>query len=111
MKQMKAFLVAGVLLVGTLASAASLPSEIELDPTTLQFEKLLKSPSFEVENDVPAMVTFMLNDESEVVVLSVETEMKVVELYVKSRLNYKKLDADLDTGRVYKLPVLLRSEG
>jgi hypothetical protein len=56
--------------------------------------ELLKSPDFQLNKDVDAMVTIFINQDDEMVVLSVDTEIKSVENYIKSRLNYKKLSKE-----------------
>jgi len=56
------------------------------------------------------MVSFMLNDENEIVVISVETEDDNVERFVKSRLNYQEVASTLEQGKAYKVPVRIVSE-
>jgi hypothetical protein len=71
---------------------------------------LLKNPSFEVENDLSATVLITVNQENELVVLSVDSDHETFESYIKSRLNYEKLDASfIGKGRTFKVPVRLKS--
>ncbi|TSE07798.1 MULTISPECIES: hypothetical protein [Aquimarina] len=61
-----------------------------------QIAVLLESPEILVENDtLNAKIEFTLNGEGEIVVLSVDTKESTVKNYVKSRLNYKKIDSEI----------------
>ena len=110
MKKLQALFLATVLLVGSVATAATIPTKEKVNPTTEEFKSLLSDSSFIVEADTYAYVTFMLNKEGEVVVLSVDTENEAVEYFVKARLNYHRLITPLEHGIEYKLPVLLKGE-
>ncbi|MFC5048181.1 hypothetical protein ACFSTE_02050 [Aquimarina hainanensis] len=57
---------------------------------------LLSSPDIKVENeDLKANIEFTLNAKGEIVVLTVDTSEKIVEDYVLSKLNYKKVDSEI----------------
>ncbi len=110
MKKLKATLMALLLLVGTTVSAVNLPKD-EKDPTTSEeLSELLKSPDFIVEKKQIAHVKFMLNEEHEIVVVSVKTDDAHVDSYVKNRLNYHKINANLEEGKVYSFNFVLVSE-
>lgn len=105
-KKSLAFFAAALFVVGTLSAN---PTE-NLDPTkklSTQIHTLLKSNSFKVEaNDVTADVRFTINKDGEIVVLSVDTDNKALEGFVKGRLNYKKVDLqNAREGRLYTVPV------
>lgn len=72
-----------------------------------QIFEMLKKNQFNVEsNDVTAEVRFIINEEGEVVVLSVKTKNETFEGFVKSRLNYQKVEStSVVPGRVYEVPV------
>jgi hypothetical protein len=72
-----------------------------------QISKMLSDNSFsEKENDLTAQVRFTLNSEGEIVVLSVDTAYTRLEGFVKSRLNYKKVDiSTIEEGKLYTIPV------
>lgn len=58
------------------------------------------------ENDLTAQVRFTLNSEGEIVVLSVDTDYIKLEGFVKSRLNYQKVDiSTIEEGKLYTVPV------
>lgn len=106
MKSIKSIALALALLTGTLVSAATEPVvKKETKPCSEQIADLLESPQFEVETEISAYVTFMLNDNNEIVVLDVETENEQVERFVKARLNYQEIQTNLETGKQYNVPV------
>jgi septum formation topological specificity factor MinE len=54
-------------------------------------------------------VSFMINKQNELVVLSVDCNQTEFNTYVKNKLNYKKLNAvGAKQGEVYKVPVTLK---
>jgi hypothetical protein len=110
MKRINAILLAAALLVGGFVSATTIPTEEKKSPTTLEIRALLTDADFVVEKDTSAYVTFMLNREGEIVVLTVDTDDISVEHFVKARLNYHKLNTSLEIGKEYKVPILLKSE-
>jgi len=66
----------------------------------------LKKPSFKIEKELTANVTLMLNQENEMIVISVDSDDKQLESFIKSRLNYKKIDLSIKkSGNLFKIPV------
>jgi len=66
---------------------------------------LLDKPEIKLEqNEIKANIEFILNAKGEIVILTVDSEKTAVEDYVKSRLNYKKVDSDVTTvtNKVFK---------
>jgi hypothetical protein len=76
-----------------------------------QIYEMLSDNSFsEGEYNSTAQVRFTLNDEGEIVVLSVETESEDLERFVKTRLNYKKIEiSNVEEGKLYTVPVRITS--
>ncbi len=67
---------------------------------------LLKNPDFQLNEEVNAMVKIFINKNDEMVVLSVDTDNKSAEKYIKSRLNYKKLSKEvIGASKAFKIPV------
>jgi len=111
MRTLKSFVLALVLLVGTTVLAADPAGEkINKVDATLEIAQLLEKPDFQVKEDTKAEVTIMINDQGELVVLCVDTDNKMVERYIKSRLNYQVLENSLEEGKKYKLPVVITAE-
>ena len=110
MKKVNLVLVALALFIGTLTSFAGVePVTLPLEPNK-EIGELLKAPGFEVESDIQAYVTFVVNKNNEVVVLSVDCETKKICKYIKSRLNYQKIDSGLKKGVEYKVHVRIKKE-
>ncbi len=105
MKNLKIYLVAALLAVGTTVFANDTnPVKTTPENVTSQIAELLKNPEMDVEKDMMAKVTFMVNDNKELVVINVDTKNENLDAFIKSRLNYKKLDA-LTTGKEWVVPV------
>lgn len=61
-------------------------------------------------DELSAMVRFMLNDDKEIIVLSVDTRDERLERFVKARLNYEKVaDLSLEEGKTYRIPIRVRA--
>lgn len=106
----KLFLVLVITFTGVLSASAS-PINAEPSIIAKEIGELLENPKFEVGDDMLASVTFVLNKENEIVVLSVDTKSSELESYIKSRLNYNKLSVKLDSkNKTYQVPVRLTSE-
>jgi hypothetical protein len=70
--------------------------------------ELLKSPSFQLKKNVAAMVTIFINQNNEIVMISVDTNNKSVENYIKNLLNYKKLFKEaIGYRKSFKIPVTI----
>lgn len=111
MKQFSLLLAALVLLGTSTAFATNNAAETEkASSTTVEIKKLLKNPEFIVDHEMEASVLFTVNDENEIVVLSVATEEADVESFVRERLNYRELKTELKCGKQYVLPVRIKSE-
>ena len=62
------------------------------------------------EVSLTAQVRFTLNNEGEIVVLSVDTENKRLESFVKVRLNYKKVEVvGGKEGQMFTIPIRIAS--
>ncbi|MDH7447979.1 hypothetical protein [Aquimarina sp. 2201CG14-23] len=67
---------------------------------------LLDKPQIELDrNEIKANIEFILNAKGEIVILTVDSEKEEVEDYVKTRLNYKKVDSEIikSGNKVFKL--------
>ncbi|MDC8005703.1 hypothetical protein POV27_16715 [Aureisphaera galaxeae] len=82
------------------------------DNPTLKEEitKLLQNPDFSVSKDTTVKVHLMVNNNNELVILSVDTEKEPIEYFIKGRLNYRKMKNVLKKGELYILPVTITSE-
>ena len=72
-----------------------------------QITEILEDSRIRVQDkDLTAMVLFTFNEEDEIIVLKVESDYPNLEHFIKTRLNYKKIDlAKEQQGKKYVLPV------
>ena len=91
------------------------PSAIENPKAKIctQIESLLEESNgynLGEQKELSAMVRFTLNDDKEIIVLSVDTEDERLERFVKARLNYEKVgDQSLKEGKTYRVPIRVRA--
>ncbi len=105
MRKVSVILMAIVFLFSTsMVSAAVNPVNFK-DTTSAEISKLLEDPGFLLETETTAYVTFTVNKENEIVVLSVKSENETVVRFIKQRLNYKKLESSKKQGKEYVVPV------
>ncbi|WP_273566259.1 hypothetical protein [Maribacter halichondriae] len=110
MRKFSLALVAAMLLItsGVFANDSKIDSK-KADPNktiSSQIAELLDDNPFVLTHDLTANIKFMLNDQKEIVVLSVDTEDEVLEGFLKSRLNYTKVESkDCKEGETYTVPV------
>ncbi|MFC5046694.1 hypothetical protein ACFSTE_10270 [Aquimarina hainanensis] len=110
MKNLKVVLVAFALVVSGVMSASTVPGK-DKRSVSAEIGELLKSPSFKIKQDIKAEVTFTLNKDKEIVVLSVDTKDEKIVDFIKARLNYKKVSGVLPLGYdEYIVPVRLKKE-
>ncbi|MEL6916964.1 MAG: hypothetical protein AAFO99_04460 [Bacteroidota bacterium] len=109
MKKISLILVAVVLFSSTdlFANDAKKGKSGKSETLSTQIGTLLKDNTFNVDFvNLTAEVTFTLNDKQEIVVLSVETDNGILEEFVKSRLNYEKVDtSEYRKGKTYIVPI------
>ncbi len=111
MRKFSVLMVAAMLLAtGSIFANDSKKNSKKADPSkslSTQIADLLDDNSFVLEKgDWTANVKFILNNDKEIVVLSVDTDNEVLEGFVKSRLNYKKVEnAAYKEGRAFTIPV------
>lgn len=82
----------------------------DIDPTkslSAQITEILDNNDFSDDSvDETAQVRFTLNNQGEIVVMSVETKNVKLESFVKARLNYKKVKVDnLEEGKLFTVSV------
>lgn len=107
MKTIKVLAMTVMLLTASVTIAAVNNLNDGYDPS-IEIASLLENPSFNFEGNMEAVVSFIINEEGELVVLCVKTENNEFESFVKDRLNYHKLSKNsLKKGEEYKIPVKL----
>lgn len=110
MRKISFVLVAAMLLTAGSSFANNNPTEKD-DPIkslTAQISDLLDNNDFNEKDDGQrAQVLFMLNDDKEIVVLSVDADQNsMLEGFIKSKLNYQEVDlASYEKGKKYTVSV------
>jgi hypothetical protein len=110
MRTLKMLVLVVAITFSSVLSASTNPIE-KAEPATITevVGELLKNPKFQLETEVNAMVTVFINENDEMVVLSVDTDSEVVEHYIKGRLNYKKLSKEaIGSKTSFKIPVKVK---
>ena len=110
MKQFSLILVVLSLLLGTSISVAAVNEEKDKITTSEEIGTLLKNPSLLVDEEATINVTFVVNKKNEIVILLVDTKDQLLESFIKSRLNYEKLQNSLSVGKEYKVSIRILSE-
>ncbi|NJB72456.1 hypothetical protein GGR42_002947 [Saonia flava] len=78
-----------------------------------QIAEMLNDNKIVLEQDydeLTAQIRFTINNEGEIVVMSVDTENNSLEGFVKSKLNYQKVELDnFKEGKIYTIPVRIKA--
>jgi len=107
MRKISLVFLSAVFLVTTSLSATEPEPVSEVSKKlSSQITKLLEDNRISVKEDLTAMVMITINEDNEIVVISVETADENLEQVIKTRLNYEKVDlAPQYAGKLYKVPV------
>lgn len=115
MRKLSLVVAAALLLSAGNVFATEGPSSIENPNAKIstQIESLLEEHNgynLGDADELSATVKFMLNEENEIVVLTVDSQDERLEDFVKARLNYETVaDQNLKVGKVYKIPIRVRA--
>ncbi|SHJ90462.1 hypothetical protein [Maribacter aquivivus] len=111
MRKLSLVVVAAMLLATGNVIANDVKGENPTRNLSIQISEMLSENNFSEEhNDLTAQVRFTLNADGEIVVLSVSTKFDKMESFVKSKLNYQKVNlADVEEGKVYTIPVRIEA--
>ena len=105
MKTFKTTLVALSLLFATSVFANTIDNPVTPEEASIEISALLDAPDFLVTENQTVFVEFVINKNKEVVVLSVDCDNTEILTFISGRLNRKVLEAKLEKGKVYTLPV------
>lgn len=108
MKKSIVFVFAAVFAINTVVAGNTFTYG-EKNPKAIseQITELLKSPDFEVKEEILARVTLISNSDQEIFVLNIDTEDDQVAAYIKSRLTNVKLSIG-KPGEQVILPVRIK---
>ena len=108
MKSIKLLVLLVTFSLGSFASTTPKDNPSNGQNLVKEVTQLLDAPNFKITEDLTAQVTFMLNKNNEIIVVSVDTDSKGVEDYVKSRLNYKKIKFN-PSKKLFKMPFRIKA--
>ncbi|TVZ55056.1 hypothetical protein OD91_0297 [Lutibacter sp. Hel_I_33_5] len=64
---------------------------------------------FQIDKNVSAKISFLLNNSNEVVIISVDSNNETVNSFVKSKLNYQTVKVEgIKKGEIYKVPLKVK---
>lgn len=82
------------------------PSEINKEIRTEIVSMLGNEISLELKESSTAEISFMINNENEIVIISVDSKIDDLKSIIKHKLNYKKvLVKGVKKGEIYKMPL------
>lgn len=113
MKNVKIFISAIVLTLFVSSTAMASTSTETTSKNKLRTELIKLLGDYELSFDqqtLTANVSFIVNDKNEVVILSVRSKDENIQSYVKSKLNYKKIDCSgITKGKIYVMPLKIEN--
>ena len=111
MRKLSLVFVAAMLLVTGNILANDSVKDNPVKKLSTQIGELLENSYLTTDEvSLTAQVRFTLNNEDEIVVLSVDTENGKLESFIKGRLNYKKVEvAGAIEGKMYTIPIKIAS--
>ena len=115
MKKLKSILsilaICAVTIGASYSNTKNLPSKKSNNIRTEIISILGTEVPFTIDETSTAKIVFTVNDENEVLVVSVDSENKEFSNYVKSRLHKRKLDSDsLKARTLYTVPIQIRNK-
>ncbi len=104
--------ISALIIMFALGTVLSFAHNVNSEPSSqlsLEIEKMLAKPSFTFsKKEIKATVLLTLNNDSEIVIIEVKTDNRLVKSFVKSRLNYKKIKNNtIEKGKIYKMPLTI----
>ena len=104
-------LVVAITFSSVLSASTNRPTAEEPKTLTEKIQDLLKNPNFTAEEVMQASVTLMLNKNSELVVLSIDSKSEVAKNFIKGRLNYIKMNVGVRSlNKTFVVPVKIELE-
>ncbi len=109
MKTSKLLVLSLFLFLGTSALFANDTGKTPNEKISVEITDLLKNSDISIDEETKALVSFVVNENNEIVVLNVSSNNYLVKQYIKTRLNYKKLITKAKAGEKYYVPVRFKS--
>ena len=112
---MKNFKTVIAILAISIASVLPASANTNTEPTTKEAKTILRTEivsllgnhEFNLKNKtLETQISVMLNNDNELIVIGIKTNDNSISSFVKTRLNYKKIDAKgIKKGTIYRLPL------
>lgn len=89
-------------------------SAAEINPTKQLRSQIVsmlgKQIELQIENNDTAEVSFLINNNNEIVVISVDSKFSTFNSFIKNKLNYRKINTKgINRGEIYKMPVKIKA--
>ncbi|MCC4213251.1 hypothetical protein [Leeuwenhoekiella parthenopeia] len=68
----------------------------------------LEKHDFQIEKTTTVLVSFTVNEDNEMVVISVDSDDTGIKKFIQGRLNYQKFETTPIVGQTYHVPVTLQ---
>lgn len=108
MKNLVVFLFVAFISISTFANNTN-PKESIKSTIRTEIVKLLGKVNFQLEETIETTVEFLINRKGQIIVLTVNSSNKMVDSFVKNRLNYKVVaSSNTFIGKTYRMPLKLK---
>ena len=106
MKTIKTLILATLITFSSQISANTTGLKDDLNPVYKQVEMFLKTPETLVYKDIIVTVNFKLNEDNEIMVVSIDSDDYEITNFIKTTLNQKVLSIDKSNNYIfYSIPV------
>lgn len=105
--------ISAISLATTFSTTASekVPSEITKEIRTEIISMLGNEISLELKESSIAEVSFMINNDNEIVIISVDSKIDDLKSIIKRKLNYKKVTVKgVNKGEIYIMPLKINTK-
>ena len=101
-------LLALAFVIGTASVFAVNPNPTPKKVIRSQIVDLLTTPEFDVNTTMTVHVTFTFNSDGQIVVLKVDSRNKDVLNYLRTHLNYQKVDNPGEKDKIYSMDLKIK---
>ena len=112
MKNLKTIITVIVLSLSTAFSTTATekePSKINKELRTEIASLLGDKIPIEIKKESSAEISFIVNKNNELVIISVDSKISEMNSFVKNKLNYKKLNVKgIKKGEIYRMPIKIK---
>ena len=99
-------LVLAITLSSVLSASTNNDEKLKSQSVEKEVVNLLKKPNIDLKEEVLVFVKFTLNDDHEMVVLSVDSDNREIDGFIKKKLNYVKLKSKSNTDKkTFVIPI------